>query len=280
MPKVSVLVPLYHTDPKQLQEMISSVLKQTFTDFELILLNDSPEDIALRDTVAGFADSRIRYLENLQNMGISSARNRLIDLAEGEYLAILDHDDICVPDRLEKEVAFLDAHPRVGVVSGQHRTIPSSGKEKIYPLGNMAIKRALMDDCVILHPAAMIRKTVLLHTGIRYEDSFSPAEDYMLWVRLMGVTMMANLPDVLIQYRDQTSNTTHRLSEEMADADWRIKCVARQLYPLLYPGHGEKEWFYLFGKIPFIKKRIKDGKRSYALFGFIPLMTIKFAKKK
>lgn len=280
MPKVSVLVPLYRTDPHHLEEMISSVLGQTYKEFELILLNDSPDDSALRANVARFTDPRIRYYENPKNLGISASRNRLIELAEGEYLAIFDHDDICMPERLEKEVTYLDEHPYVGVVSGQHVTIPSSGKEKVYPLENMAIKRALMDDCVLLHPAAMIRKSVLLNNGIRYEEIYSPAEDYMLWVRLMGVTLMANLPDILIKYRHQEGNTSHRYHMVMADADWRIKCVARQLYPLLVPGNGEKEWISLFGKIPFIKKRIKDGKKSYSLFGCLPLMTVKSATKK
>ena len=86
--------------------MVDSVLAQTFTDFELLLLNDSPEDASLREMVALYDDPRIRFEENEKNLGISAARNRLIDMARGEYLAILDHDDIAFPDRLEKAVSY------------------------------------------------------------------------------------------------------------------------------------------------------------------------------
>ena len=117
MPKISVLTPLYNTEPDQLKEMIESVLAQSFSDFEFLLLNDSPDNTELESLVKGFSDPRIRFFSNEENLGISESRNKLLGLASGDYIAILDHDDICYPTRLEKEAAYLDSHPDVGAVS-------------------------------------------------------------------------------------------------------------------------------------------------------------------
>ena len=104
MVKVSVLMPVYKTPEKYLRAAIESILQQTFTDFEFLILDDYPLDNRQK-IVASYADKRIKYFENSQNMGISASRNKLIDMAKGEYLAVFDHDDISLPQRLEKEVA-------------------------------------------------------------------------------------------------------------------------------------------------------------------------------
>lgn len=125
MPKVSVLTPVYNTNLKYLKECINSILKQTFTDFEFIILNDSPDNKELEDFILSYSDKRIKYFKNEENIGISASRNKLISLASGEYLAIFDHDDISVLNRLELEVNYLDSHPYVGVVGGWHQGIGS-----------------------------------------------------------------------------------------------------------------------------------------------------------
>ena len=107
MPKVSVLTPLYNTNPSFLKEMIESILNQTFKDFEFLLLNDSPENKELKKIVESYNDRRIIYLENEKNLGISKSRNKLLELAKGEYIAIFDHDDISLPERLENRWIFL-----------------------------------------------------------------------------------------------------------------------------------------------------------------------------
>lgn len=122
MPKISVLTPLYNTEPDQLKEMIESVLAQSFSDFEFLLLNDSPDNTELESLVKGFSDPRIRFFSNEENLGISESRNKLLGLASGDYIAILDHDDICYPTRLEKEAAYLDSPPMwESAAAGQRR---------------------------------------------------------------------------------------------------------------------------------------------------------------
>ena len=116
MPRVSVLVPIYNTNRTHLRQCIDSILNQTFGDFELIILNDSPENNELDNIITQYNDPRIRYAKNDYNMGISKSRNKLINLANGEYLAIHDHDDISHPTRFQHQVDFLDNNPYVGVV--------------------------------------------------------------------------------------------------------------------------------------------------------------------
>ena len=117
-PKISVLTPMYNTRPDDLRAMIESILNQTYGDFEFLLLNDSPENHELEQIVKSFNDARIKYLVNEKNMGITKSRNKLIELARGEYLAVADHDDNSTPNRFELEVGFLDANPHIGAIGG------------------------------------------------------------------------------------------------------------------------------------------------------------------
>ncbi len=112
MPMVSVLMAVYKTKHSILKEAIESVLAQTFTDFELLILDDCPADDRA-GFVRSYRDPRIKYRLNTANMGVSAARNRLMDIAEGAYWAVMDHDDVWLPTKLERQVAFMDSHPEV-----------------------------------------------------------------------------------------------------------------------------------------------------------------------
>ena len=122
MPKVSVLMPVYKTKEEYLRAAIESILTQTFTDFEFLILDDCPEDDR-GAVVRSYKDKRIKYFKNNKNLGISASRNKLINMAKGEYLAVFDHDDISLPERLTREAAYLDEHPETGVVASQVKNI-------------------------------------------------------------------------------------------------------------------------------------------------------------
>lgn len=254
MPKVSVLIPVYKTKKEHLKEAIQSILDQTFSDFELLILDDAPDDNR-EDLVRSYSDNRIKYSKNEQNLGISRSRNKLIKMAQGEYLAVMDHDDISFPERLEKQVRYLDTHPDVGVVSGQAIIIPAQ-KTLTFPSSNFDIKLALTRDCALIHSASMIRKSVLTENNICYEEGYSPAEDYALWCRLIEYTNFHNLEDFLIYYRDHPESTSHKQKEKMEFATWAIWDRIRREHPALYAG--------LLSRI----KHVTDIK----LFGFIPFL--------
>ena len=222
MPKISVCLAVYKTKPEYLQECIDSILAQTFTDFELLIVDDCPQDEKCEKIINSYKDERIKYYRNEQNLGISGTRNRLLDMAQGEYIAVMDHDDISLPTRFEKQAVYLDAHPECGVVSCWYQRFPDI-KIKKKPENHKQIVKSLMNSCPLLHPASMIRKRVLKDNDIIYESQYSPAEDYALWCRLADKTQFHNIQEVLFLYRDHLSNESKRASRQMTKASQEIK---------------------------------------------------------
>ena len=106
MTKISVLMPVYNTPENYLREAVESILAQTCADFEFLILNDASTDDNVEKVIKSYDDKRIRYWQNDRNLGISLSRNKLIGLSRGEYLAVFDHDDVSLPERLEKQAAF------------------------------------------------------------------------------------------------------------------------------------------------------------------------------
>lgn len=276
-PRVSVLMPIYNTKEEYLRTAIESILNQSFTDFEFLILDDCPDN-PREDIVKSYKDKRIKYSKNERNLGITPSRNKLIEMAKGEYLAIFDHDDISLPERLEKEVAYLDGHSEVGVVSCVVKQIVRSRLSE-NPTEDHDIKLALMRTCAINHSAAMIRKSVLIDNNIRYEEEFSPSEDYALWCRLIPYTKFHNLPEVLFHYRDHKDNTSHNQANKMLNATYAIWSFVKVNNPEIYEEFLLKAKhvtrYRLFGIIPFITK-IKQGNivKTYFLEK-IPLFTTK-----
>ncbi|MDE6570886.1 MAG: glycosyltransferase [Alphaproteobacteria bacterium] len=278
-PKVSVLTPIYNTNPIHLRECIESILNQTFADFEFLILNDSPDNTEIEKIVKAYAkkDKRVRYVKNKKNLGITPSRNKLVKMARGQYLAIFDHDDISLPTRLEAEVKYLDEHPYIGVVSAWVQFFDESDYLLKNPEHDWEIKIGTTDDNVVPHTAAMIRKSVLIDNNIEYEELYSPAEDYRLWARLMGVTHFYNIQDVLVKYRWTSTNTSNNQKMRMHMARDAIRLYAQNNFPAYY-----KEWqktvqnttifrLRLFG-IPLLK--IKNN--TVYLFEYIPTFKIKW----
>ncbi len=278
MPKISVLFPTYNTREEYLREAIESVLRQTFADFEFIILDDCSPDPNVEAVVKSYADPRIRFYKNEQNMGISRTRNKLIELARGEYLAVMDHDDVSLPERFEKEAAYLDANPDVGVVSCKAEQFPHGGLTK-NPENDKDIKLAMMRSCPITHSACMIRKSVLTDNNIRYEEEFSPSEDYALYVRLMKVTKFHNLPEVLFRYRWYADNTSHKQRDKMRAATFALQSILKAENPALYnefllrATHTAR--VRLFGCVPVLKIETRGYKTKVYLFEKILLLSFK-----
>lgn len=295
VPKVSVLTPLYNTNETDLCMMLDSILNQTFTDFEFLLLNDSPDNKQLKRIIKSYDDKRIKYFENKQNLGIAKSRNKLIELASGEYLAVVDHDDISMPNRLELEVDFLDKNPHVGVVGGNLIEIRDGKKcnETSFPRNDHDIKISLINEpyvCTPNHPTCMIRKSILMIHDIRYDEKWTPCEDHSLLLDMLEYTCFHNLPDIVLKYIWHGDNTTIIQRQRMIDLLPVMINRARTKYPLYYDeykmmqnlnvtrGGGMKKCtkIKLFGFIPFIKiKRANNQKKVY-LFDFIQILRCKF----
>ena len=273
MPRISVLMPVYNTRPEHLREAINSILAQTFTDFEFLILNDCSTDPAVEEVVKSYDDPRIIYAVNEHNLGISGARNKLLEMAKGEYLAVMDHDDFSFPDRLEKEAAFLDAHPEVGIVGSLVENM-ADGEVKPRPASDVEIKKMLMIHCNLAHSSCMLRRSVLEEHHIRYEALFSPAEDYALFARLMPVTQFAILQEPLFRYRAWAGNTSHRKAKSMEAAAQGIHAFMRRDNPEIWAMARiylvERRRYRLFG-IPVITCVSTWRETRWLLFECIPV---------
>ena len=273
MPTVSVLTPVYNTNHEHLRQCIESILNQTYTDFEFIILNDSPENTELEKLILSYKDKRIRYVKNDKNIGISRSRNKLIELARGKYIAIFDHDDISHKTRLEKQVKFLDENPYVGVVGAWAHWFGAQDFIRKNPEYDTDIKIRLTDVCAIMHTTAIIRKSVLIENDVRYEEQYTPAEDYRLWGQLMQYTDFHNIQEVLVEYRCDKNNASHRMKTRQTIVHESIKiqiCNKYPMYRLAFERQLRRIRVRLFGKIPLIKIKNKWA----LLFDCIPLVKI------
>lgn len=218
-PRVSVVVPVYNAEA-HLDEAIQSVLNQTFADFELIAVDDGSIDRSPA-ILKRFerADPRVRVIAR-PNTGIVGALNDGIAAARGPILARMDADDVCLPHRFERQVAYLDAHPDCVLLGTMVTVVDPHGLE-LYDseplLEHDELERELMKGRggVIRHPAAMIRRDALERAG-GYRPEYQWAEDLDLFLRLAEVGRIANLPDTLLLYRQHPQSVNRTRFEQQA----------------------------------------------------------------
>jgi len=199
-PKVTVLMPVYNGG-KFLSHSIESILQQTFKDFEFLIVNDGSTDSSA-EVVSSYSDDRIRLVSTKRNKGLAYSLNKGIKLARGKYIARMDADDISLPQRLEKQMKFLELHPKVGVCStwvSFFTKIPGIGGKYCPTGGSEIIKARLIFENVIQHPTVMLKKSLISKKG--YPTEYPYAEDYCLWTELAEKTDFAILPKILLRYR-------------------------------------------------------------------------------
>lgn len=207
-PKVSVVMSIYNS-AQYLRETIDSVLAQTFTDYEFIIWNDGSTDES-ESIIRSYNDSRIRYFYH-ENTGLGTALNLACQEARGEYLARIDADDVCIPNRFEKQVAFLEKHKNVIVVSSDAWFINENGNiiDRYFNYTYSYIIRGLITNgiSVIVHPAVMYRSSAYLKTtGYSQGKNF---QDLILWTNMIELGDFYNIPEPLIKYRIVSSSLSH-----------------------------------------------------------------------
>lgn len=207
-PRVTVLMGVYNSEP-YLAEAVESILNQSFTDFEFLIINDGSTDNS-PTILADYAgrDARIVLNPNPTNIGHANSLNRGLKLARGEYIARMDSDDISLPNRLLRQVEFMDAHPAVGVCGTWYRYFGGVNEAAYPPPANRDIQTLLFFASALAHPSVMIRQQVLEQHHLAYQPDFDPAEDYALWSEMAKVTALANIPEILLHYRVHGSQLT------------------------------------------------------------------------
>ncbi|MEA5567041.1 glycosyltransferase family 2 protein [Anabaena sp. UHCC 0399] len=225
MTKVTVLMPVYNGE-LYLREAIDSILDQTFQDFEFLIINDGSTD-STREIICSYDDPRIRLIDNDYNLGLTRSLNKGLKLAEGEFIARQDADDISEPERLAKQVAFLETHPEVALVGTWYKDIDPQGSligECNLPCNSIQIRWDILFYCPFVHSGIMFRKyTIGKHIGF-YNEAFSYAQDYDLWWRIARHLQVANLNEYLIKLRINPCSMTATYGNIVDDEPLQIKC--------------------------------------------------------
>ena len=202
-PLLSVVMPVYN-GAAYLGRAIESILCQTYGYYEFIIINDGSTDESAA-IIQEYDDSRIRYYEH-SNRGLAATLNRGIEMAKGKYLARQDQDDISYPQRFEKQIAFLETHPEYGMVGSWAEIWIQDKKTRRthkHPSDNLTLKSDLLFNNPFVHSSMMLRKTVFDEIGLYADDkSRQLPEDYELWSRIARKFKVANIPEMLLVYRE------------------------------------------------------------------------------
>lgn len=217
-PLISVCMPMYNAS-KYLHECIDSILNQTFEDFELLIVDDGSTDDS-RDIVRSYKDGRVRLIENEHDY--IGSLNILLKEARGKYIARMDADDVMMPYRLEAQYGYLEKHAEVGVLGGGVQQIGDSCGNVI-PIGKVTMQD-MINSCCVVHPAVMMRASILKQHDLSYEEAFKYAEDYRLWMQMLKHEIVfRNLMVPVIKYRASDGQITVRHTAEQQEKTMAIK---------------------------------------------------------
>jgi glycosyltransferase involved in cell wall biosynthesis len=230
--KVSVLMSVYNGE-KFLRESIESILDQTFKDFEFLIIDDASTDSS-KEIILSYSNPRIRLVENATNLGLTKSLNIGLKLAQGEFVARMDSDDVSLPERLEKQIAFLDKHPDFALAGSSSETIDENGnvirlnQESFSP---EEIFYRLHFGNVFPHASVMFRKGAVGSIG-GYDETFLQAQDFDLWNRLSKKFPIGKLDDILIRWRDSKRNISHQKQSSQTNfADMVFHRHMQTLFP-------------------------------------------------
>lgn len=205
-PEITVLMSVYNGE-RFLMEAIESILNQTYRDFEFLIINDGSTDSS-REIILSYNDPRIRLIDNEQNMGLTRSLNKGLRLARGNYIARMDADDISMPERLERQLGFMERNPDIGLLGSWIEAIDIYGnilyKLKL-PETDAYIKWTLLFENCIVHSSAFYKRDLSMKLD-GYNEQFKRAQDYDLWSKMSFVTSIYQIPEVLLKLRDSSDS--------------------------------------------------------------------------
>jgi glycosyltransferase involved in cell wall biosynthesis len=216
-PVISVVLPVYNC-AEYLGEAVQSILDQTFSNFEFIIIDDGSTD-RTSDVLREFTDPRIQIVSE-ENRGLTEALNRGLELTRGRYIARQDADDISLRDRFIKQITFLDAHPSCALV-GTWADIwlerEKTGRAHHHPSENAELQFELLFNNPFVHSSVMLRKSALDQVGGYASDSFPQTSDFELWSRIARQNEVANIPEVLQIYREVRGSVSRNSGTPIVD---------------------------------------------------------------
>lgn len=239
-PLVTVLLPVYN-GAEYVKEAIDSILNQTFTDFELLIIDDGSTDNSV-EIVEAYMDNRIRLVKNEKNLGLTPTFNKGVDMIDTKYTARMDADDISNPTRFEKQVAYLEAHPNVAMVDALNVFIDKDGKIMDRVFNGIHTEKELRDslpnDNLISHPTMMIRTDIYK----KYKYRLIQFEDYDLWLRLANDGhVIHRINEVLLKYRIHGNSYTD--SGKKKSSGTLRQAITKRSYLNYIPFKDRFTWF-------------------------------------
>jgi glycosyltransferase involved in cell wall biosynthesis len=208
---VSVIMAIYKEKEMHLMAAIESVLGQTYKDIEFIIVNDNPLDEKLDKCIKSIRDMRIAYIRNTENNGLASSLNRAITISKGAYIARMDADDISMPERIERQVAYLEKHRDIDILGTNAAVINERGEI----MGNIDndysesyIKAATYFGAPLIHPTVMFRRSVFTEHKLYYNESYRYAQDYELWTRAFFAVRVNLLQERLLMWRENENRVS------------------------------------------------------------------------
>ena len=240
--QISILMPVYNC-ALYLAEAIDSILNQTFTDFELIVLDDGSTD-GSAEIAKSYNDSRIVYHCNEKNLGLANNLNVGLRMAKGKYIARMDGDDISLPERLQTQFDYLESHPDIDLCSCGLQMFGTENTVWVRESNPEAVKITMIFYSPVLHASSVWRREAFEKHNLYYDQNAFPAEDYDLWARAIFHCRLVNIPQVLYKYRIhgiQVTKTDDRVAQK--DREIRINFLRNALPDMdenFYPGFVDK----------------------------------------
>ena len=205
-------MPVYN-GAKYLNEAIESILNQTLTNFEFLIIDDGSTDDSV-GIIKSYDSSSIRLVKNKNNVGQSATLNKGLSLAKGKYIARMDQDDISMPERLKKQFEFMENNSNVDICGSWLKLMGKYDGIVELETDSERIKINLLTNQNLAHPAVMIRKDTLVKYDLNYNPAYSIAQDYDLWVRMFEFSSFANIPEALIKYRMHDNQNSKKMGEQ------------------------------------------------------------------
>lgn len=234
-PLISVILPVYNAE-KYLEESIDSILKQSYDHFELIIINDGSTDNST-SIIQKYKDKRIRSEHLNKNSGLIHVLNFGLSLAKGEYVARMDADDICRPDRLAIQLQYIQKK-NVDIVGSYIIHKGGSGKVVKFPHKNEDIKASMLFGNPMVHPAILFKRKLIDQHLFHYSTDWKHVEDYELWIRLMKDHSFANVPEPLLYYRISDESVCFNNQDEQLAKN---KQLHRRILDQQLPGYNFSE---------------------------------------
>ena len=214
-------MPVYNGE-KHIESAIQSILTQSIAEIELIIIDDGSTDGSVK-IINHIVDERVRLIENVENRGVAYSLNKGLAAVRGKYIARMDSDDIALPLRFEKQINYLEKHPGLSMCGSWVRAFGEVNTVYKYPEANNEIKVAMLFYPCFAHPSVMWKRKDFVLNGFKYQVEPATAEDYDLWIKVAKKLEVANVPEILLEYRVDPQIKVSAYLKQQLDGDRSIK---------------------------------------------------------